>query len=156
MEAGQAVKPDRAGCHEDEDAGDAGGPARADPGRRRRRGLVPNPVTGKESPGRGYAPATVPNCEGAARLYDSCCETWTGPVVNPFLLARVRRGGQALAQPDGTAARLVRGGAPPGNPSQLAVGWGHHGCVAAIDALPQAPWPTSGGRRTGRSTGRRR
>ena len=92
----QAVKPDRAGHRED--AGDAGGPARADPGRGGGGAGVPNPVTGKAPPGRGYAPATVLHCESVLRgFYDFCCETGTGPVVNPFPLARVRRGRRAHA-----------------------------------------------------------
>src|SRR5215467_11651831 len=57
----QAIKPDRAARREDADAGDAARPARADPGRGR--GGIPNPVTGKAPPGRGYAPATVVHCE---------------------------------------------------------------------------------------------
>ena len=94
----QAVKPDRAGRREGEDAGDTAGPAGADPGRGGGGAGVPNPVTGKAPPGRGYAPATVLQCESVLRgFYDFCCETGTGPVVNPFPLARVRRGRRAHA-----------------------------------------------------------
>ena len=92
----QAVKPDRAG--RGDGAGDAGGPAGADPGRGGGGAGVPNPVTGKAPPGRGYAAATVLHCESVLRgFYDFCGETGTGPVVNPFPLARVRRGRRAHA-----------------------------------------------------------
>jgi hypothetical protein len=78
-----AVKPGRAG-----DAGKAGSPARAVV----RTGL-PNPVTGKAPPGRGYAPATVTHSESVLRgFYDFHCEAGAGPIVNPFPLARGRRG----------------------------------------------------------------
>jgi hypothetical protein len=78
-----AVKPGRAG-----DAGKAGSPARAVV-----RTGVPNPVTGKAPPGRGYAPATVTHSESVLRgFYDFHCEAGAGPIVNPFPLARGRRG----------------------------------------------------------------
>jgi site-specific recombinase XerD len=52
-----------------------------------------NPVTGKRSPGRGYATATVVHCESVLRaFYDFHLEAGTGPMVNPFPLARGRRG----------------------------------------------------------------
>src|SRR5260221_7580730 len=78
-----AVKPGRAGG-----PGDAAraGAAAAWAG-------VPNPVTGKASPGCGYAPATVTHSESVLRgFYDFHLETGTGPIVNPFPLARGRRG----------------------------------------------------------------
>jgi integrase len=79
-----AVKPGRAG-----DAATADIPARAAPAR----AGVPNPVTGKARPGSGYAPATVVHSESVLRgFYDFHCEAGTGPVVNPFPLARARRG----------------------------------------------------------------
>ena len=54
---------------------------------------TPNPVTGKRSPGRGYATATVAHCESVLRaFYDFHLEVGTGPMVNPFPLARGRRG----------------------------------------------------------------
>ena len=54
---------------------------------------TPNPVTGKRSPGRGYAMATVAHCESVLRtFYDFHLEASTGPMVNPFPLARGRRG----------------------------------------------------------------
>ena len=54
---------------------------------------TPNPVTGKRSPGRGYATATVVHCESVLRaFYDFHLEAGTGPMVNPFPLARGRRG----------------------------------------------------------------
>jgi integrase len=74
------VKPGRAG-----DAADPGRPARA--------AGVPNPVTGKASRGRGYAPATAAHSESVLRgFYDFHLEAGTGPMVNPFPLARGRRG----------------------------------------------------------------
>ena len=79
-----AVKPGRAG-----DAATADIPARAAPAR----AGVPNPVTGKARPGSGYAPATVTHSESVLRgFYDFHCEAGTGPIVNPFPLARARRG----------------------------------------------------------------
>jgi integrase len=54
---------------------------------------TPNPVTGKRSPGRGYATATVAHCESVLRaFYDFHLEVGTGPMVNPFPLARGGRG----------------------------------------------------------------
>ena len=54
---------------------------------------VPNPVTGKAPPGSGYAPATVTHSESVLRgFYDFHLEAGTGPIVNPFPLARGRRG----------------------------------------------------------------
>jgi integrase len=48
-------------------------------------------VTGKRSPGRGYATATVVHCESVLRgFYDFHLEAGSGPMVNPFPL--VRRG----------------------------------------------------------------
>lgn len=53
---------------------------------------VTNPVTGKRSPGRNYAPATVAHCETVLRgFYAVHLEAGTGPLVNPFPLARARR-----------------------------------------------------------------
>ena len=57
-----------------------------------------NPVTGKRSPGRGYAAATVVHCESVLRgFYVFHLEAGTGPMVNPFPLARGRRAGRANA-----------------------------------------------------------
>jgi hypothetical protein len=54
---------------------------------------TPNPVTGKRSPGRGYATAAVVHCESVLRgFYAFHLEAGTGPMVNPFPLARRRRG----------------------------------------------------------------
>jgi integrase len=53
---------------------------------------TPNPVTGKPSPGRGYATATVVHCESVLRgFYDFHLQAGSGPMVNPFPLARGRR-----------------------------------------------------------------
>ena len=54
---------------------------------------TPNTVTGKPSPGRKYATATVVLCESVLRgFYDFHLEAGSGPMVNPFPLAR--RGGR--------------------------------------------------------------
>ena len=57
-----------------------------------------NPVTGKPSPGAGYAPRTVNHSETVLRtFYDFHREAGTGPMVNPFPLDRDRRGGRSHA-----------------------------------------------------------
>ena len=77
-----AVKPGRTGGPGD--AARAGAAALAG---------VPNPVTGKAPPGSGYAPTTVTHSESILRgFYDFHLEAGTGPIVNPFPLARGRRG----------------------------------------------------------------
>ena len=49
-------------------------------------------MTGRSSPGRGFAVATVLHCESAARsFYGYHLEAGTGPMVNPFPLARAGR-----------------------------------------------------------------
>ena len=54
---------------------------------------APNPVTGKPSPGRRYAAATVAHSETVLRgFYEMHREPGSGPMVNPFPLARRRRG----------------------------------------------------------------
>lgn len=51
-----------------------------------------NPVTGKRPPGRNYAPSTIAHCETVLRgFYAYHLEAGTGPVVNPFPLARAGR-----------------------------------------------------------------
>jgi integrase len=58
---------------------------------------APNPVTGKPSPGRTYAAATVAHSETVLRgFYELHRELGSGPMVNPFPLAR-RRGGRPHA-----------------------------------------------------------
>ena len=53
---------------------------------------VPNPVTGKPPPGPQYATATVAHGETVARtFYDFHLQGGTGPLVNPFPLARAGR-----------------------------------------------------------------
>jgi integrase len=60
----------------------------AGPGSGRVPGTV-NAVTGKASPGPGYAVATVAHCETVCRsFYDYHLETGAGPLANPFPLAR--------------------------------------------------------------------
>ena len=57
-----------------------------------------NPVTGKPSPGAGYAPRTVNHSETVLRtFYDFHREAGSGPMVNPFPLDRARRGGRSHA-----------------------------------------------------------
>jgi len=51
-----------------------------------------NPMSGKCPPGRHYAPSTVTHCETVLRgFYAYHLEAGTGPLVNPFPLARVGR-----------------------------------------------------------------
>jgi len=51
-----------------------------------------NPVTGKRPPGRTYAPSTIAHCETVLRgFYGYHLEAGTGPLVNPFPLARAGR-----------------------------------------------------------------
>jgi site-specific recombinase XerD len=62
------------------------GAKRAEPG-------MPNPVTGKPTPGRKYAPSTRVHSETVLRsFYDFHLEEGTGPIINPFPLDRFRRG----------------------------------------------------------------
>jgi len=57
-----------------------------------------NRVTGKPSPGSGYAVATLAHSETVLRsFYDFHLETGDGPVINPFPLDRSRRSGRANA-----------------------------------------------------------
>jgi len=57
---------------------------------------VPNPVTGKAGPGPKYAPTTRGHSETVLRgFYDFHSEAGSGPMVNPFPLAR--RGGRTQA-----------------------------------------------------------
>ena len=61
-----------------------------------------NPVTGKAVPGRWYAPATAAQSESVLRgFYDFHQDAGTGPMVNPFPLARSRgsRRGRAHHNP---------------------------------------------------------
>ncbi|MEW1823137.1 hypothetical protein AB0323_20445 [Arthrobacter sp. NPDC080031] len=57
-----------------------------------------NEVTGKPSGGDRYEPATVAHCESVLRgFYDFHLEAGTGPMLNPFPLARHARAGRAGA-----------------------------------------------------------
>ena len=48
-----------------------------------------NPVTGKSAPGRRYAASTVAHCETVIRtFYEFHLDAGSGPMVNPFPLAR--------------------------------------------------------------------
>jgi site-specific recombinase XerC len=59
---------------------------------------VANPVTGRPGPGPKYAAATRAHSETVLRIfYDFQRDAGTGPMVNPFPLARERRGGRANA-----------------------------------------------------------
>jgi integrase len=58
----------------------------------------PNRVTGKPSPGSGYAVRTVNHSETVLRtFYDFHREAGSGPMINPFPLDRARRGGRSHA-----------------------------------------------------------
>ncbi|GAA2350157.1 site-specific integrase [Dactylosporangium salmoneum] len=51
-----------------------------------------NAVTGKRLPGEKYAPSTIAHCETVLRsFYDFHLDAGTGPLINPFPLARARR-----------------------------------------------------------------
>jgi hypothetical protein len=64
-------------------------------GRRATR-VVANPVTGKPGRGTKYAASTRAHSEMVLRVfYDFHLDAGTGPVVNPFPLARPRRRGRA-------------------------------------------------------------
>jgi integrase len=64
----------------------AGRPASLRPG-------TVNPLTGKASPGRAYAPSTVLHSETVLRgFYEFHLHAGTGPIVNPFPMARTGRG----------------------------------------------------------------
>jgi integrase len=57
-----------------------------------------NAVTGKPSRGERYEASTVAHCESVLRaFYDFHLEAGTGPMLNPFPLARHRRDGRAHA-----------------------------------------------------------
>lgn len=59
---------------------------------------VANPVTGKRSPGRTYAPSTLAHSETVLRsFYDFHQEAGSGPMVNPFPLVRERYDARAHA-----------------------------------------------------------
>lgn len=56
---------------------------------------TPNAVTGKVAAGSKYATATRAHCESVLRhFYDFHLQAGTGPMVNPFPLARGRGGGR--------------------------------------------------------------
>ena len=64
----------------------------------RRRSSAPNALTGKTGPGATYAASTVAHAESVLRaFYDFHLEAGTGPMVNPFPLARAARVGRAHA-----------------------------------------------------------
>jgi site-specific recombinase XerD len=72
-------KPERDHWRTGRPAGPGSGPA---PG-------AVNAVTGKVSPGPGYAASTVAHCETVCRsFYDYHLEAGSGPLANPFPLAR--------------------------------------------------------------------
>jgi site-specific recombinase XerD len=51
-----------------------------------------NPVTGRRPPGEKYAPSTIAHCETVLRsFYGFHLDAGTGPLVNPFPLARAKR-----------------------------------------------------------------
>jgi integrase len=58
----------------------------------------PNPVTGKSSPGPKYALTTAAHGESVLRgFYEFHLDAGSGPIINPFPLARDRRAGRAGA-----------------------------------------------------------
>ena len=64
----------------------------------RRQLAGPNSVTGKPGLGVKYAPRTAAHCETVLRgFYEFHLEAGSGPMVNPFPLARHRRAGRASA-----------------------------------------------------------
>ena len=70
------------------------------PRRPARDGAMPNPVTGKPSPGAKYAPATRGHSESVLRgFYEFHAETGSGPMVNPFPLVRPGRRAHAHHNP---------------------------------------------------------
>jgi site-specific recombinase XerD len=74
--------------------GPAPGPQTVPPAAARR----PNPITGKAAPGPTYAPTTAAHSESVLRgFYGFHLDAGTGPIVNPFPLARDRRSGRAGA-----------------------------------------------------------
>ena len=84
-------------------AGDVNGGARQHRPQARREGLAgsglpgqANPVTGKPSPGSGYARRAVNHGEPVLRtFYDFHWEAGSGPMANPFPLDGARRGGRS-------------------------------------------------------------
>jgi len=100
-----AGKPERDHWRTGRPAGPGSGPPAA--------GTV-NAVTGKASPGPGYAAATVAHCETVCRsFYDHHLEVGSGRLANPFPLAR--KGGSTArptpptsASPTPSAARITR------------------------------------------------
>jgi integrase len=59
---------------------------------------APNAITGKSAPGRGYAPRTRVHSETVLRgFYDFHRDAVSGPMVNPFPLARASRLGRVRA-----------------------------------------------------------
>ncbi|MGH9303855.1 MAG: tyrosine-type recombinase/integrase [Acidimicrobiales bacterium] len=70
----------------------------AEPPPQRRKSTPPNALTGKRAPGPTYAPTTVAHAESVLRaFYDFHLEAGTGPMVNPFPLARGARSGRVDA-----------------------------------------------------------
>ena len=102
---------------------------------------------GGPAPGARYAPATVAHCETVLRgFYDFHLEAGTGPMVNPFPLARGRRGRtNAHRSPDWLEAQpgdtwqdrwITSGADAAGNPAWrgLLAGW-----LAATGRGPRDP-----------------
>lgn len=82
------AKPDRLGRDSDAD----GRSTQAQGVAGRRAPGAPNPVTGKPNPAGTYAPATALHCETVLRgFYEYHLQAGTGPIVNPFPLARAGR-----------------------------------------------------------------
>jgi integrase len=137
-----AGKPERRHWRGNEDA--AGG----------RPGIpVPNRVTGKSPPGPQYAAATVAHGETAARtFYDFHLQAGTGPLVNPFPLARAGRahahhnpmdrfGGQRAGLFRPRVAQRIPRQIPDGKFDELFVALGSHRDRALL-----AFWVSTGAR----------
>ncbi|MGC5006890.1 tyrosine-type recombinase/integrase [Streptomyces sp. DT203] len=59
---------------------------------------TPNPITGKPTPGKKFAPTTRAHAETVLRgFYDFHLDEGTGPIINPFPLDRSRRQGRPHA-----------------------------------------------------------
>jgi Phage integrase, N-terminal SAM-like domain len=66
----------------------------------------PNAVTGRPGPGDRYASSTRAHSETVLRVfYEFHCEAGTGPMANPFPLARGRQGGRSHAHHNPLAVR---------------------------------------------------
>lgn len=104
-----ADKPERAHWR----TGAAPGPGAVGPG-------TVNAVTGRRSPGRGFSVATAVHTETVVRgFYDYHLQTGSGPMVNPFPLARPGRRAHAHRSPLEPFARERAGLYRPRQPERV-------------------------------------